>query len=80
MSNKLLKQSACDQEISDYRLFERVKADMKQHILQAVEIRYLQFLEDLNFGFTDVAPIAMLNHLNDTYGQVTPNNVEINHS
>jgi hypothetical protein len=69
-----------NQENDDHRLYERVKAESKQQILKAVDSRYLQVVEDLDFGYADVTPQTMLNHLKDTYGQVAPDNVEKNHN
>jgi hypothetical protein len=41
--------------------------------------RYLQILEDDDdFGFADVSPLAMLQHLQATYGQVRPDDLENN--
>ena len=67
-----------NQEIDDHRLYERVKAELKQQLLKAVDSRYLQVLEDLDFGYADVAPQAMLNHLKTTYGQIQPDDIEKN--
>jgi hypothetical protein len=44
---------------------------LKQQILQAIAERYLNILEDDEFGYADVTPIQMLTHIQDTYGQVT---------
>jgi hypothetical protein len=52
-----------NQEIDDHRLYERVQAELKQQLLKAVDSRYLQVLEDLDFGYADVSPQTMLNHL-----------------
>jgi hypothetical protein len=57
-----------------------VYAEKVQQLLKAVEYRYLQFLEDPDFGFADVSPRDMLQHLRATYGQVTPDDMEQNRS
>jgi len=67
-----------NQHIDEHRLYERVQAELKQQILKAIEHRYLQVLEDADFGFADVAPRIMLAHLQTTYGQVAPDDVEQN--
>jgi hypothetical protein len=67
-----------NQNVEEHRLYERVQAKLKQQILIAVESRYLQILEDLEFGFADVSPLEMLNHLKDTYGQVSADDIENN--
>ena len=67
-----------NQEIDDHRLFERVKSELKRMIIKSLDSRFLQVLEDIDFGFADVSPVAMLTHLQTTYGQVTPDDIEIN--
>jgi hypothetical protein len=69
-----------NQNIGDHRLYERVQAELKQQLLKAVDSRYLQLLEDPDFGFADIATREMLQHLKDTYGQIAPDNVEQNRS
>jgi hypothetical protein len=64
--------------IDDHRLYEKVQAELKQQLLKAVDSRYLQVLEDPDFGFADLAPRDMLQHLQDTYGQIAPDDVEQN--
>jgi hypothetical protein len=61
-----------NQEIDDHRLHERVKSELKRMIVQALDARCLRVLEDLDFGFADVSPFAMLQHLTDTCASVTP--------
>jgi hypothetical protein len=67
-----------NQTIDDHRLYERVKAELKQQILKAVNSIYLQVLEDIDYGFAEVSPRKMLTHLVNTYGQVTPEDLERN--
>jgi hypothetical protein len=64
--------------VEEHRLYETVNAELKQQLLKAVNTRYLQVLEDHDFGFADVSPRLMLTHLQDTYGQVTPDDIEQN--
>jgi hypothetical protein len=65
-----------DQETNDHRLNKRVKSELKRMIVQAIHSRYLRVLEDLNFGFADVSPFAMLQHPTDTCAIVTPGDIE----
>jgi hypothetical protein len=62
----------------EHRLCEKVTAKLKQQLLKAVNARHLQVLEDQDFGFADISPRIMLVHLQDTYGQVTPDDLEEN--
>jgi hypothetical protein len=68
-----------NQHVEEHRLFENVQAQsLKQQILKAAEYRYLQLLEDPDFGFADISPREMLQHLKNTYGLVTPDDIEQN--
>jgi hypothetical protein len=64
--------------VDEHQLYEKVTAELKQQLLKAVNARCLQVLEDQDFGFADVSPRVMLVHLQDTYGQVTPDDLEEN--
>jgi hypothetical protein len=52
-----------NQHVDEHRLFDNVQAQLKQQPLKAVEYRYLRFLEDPDFGFANVSPSDMLQHL-----------------
>ena len=67
-----------NQHVDEHCLYERVRTELKQQILKAIEHRYLQVLEDADFGFADIAPLTMLNHMKATYGQVAQDDVEQN--
>jgi hypothetical protein len=44
----------------------------------AVNVDFLRILKDANYGFTDVLPSTMLTHLEDTYGQISRDDIEEN--
>jgi hypothetical protein len=48
--------------------------------LNAVNSSFLSALEDPDFGFGDVTPLAMLLHLRNEYGTMTPEELERNRS
>jgi hypothetical protein len=52
-----------NQHVNAHQLFDNVQTQLKQQLLKAVEYRYLQFLEDPDFGVADVLPRDMLQHL-----------------
>jgi hypothetical protein len=66
------------QNVDEHRRYHLVASELKKQILQAVPHRCLQILEDDDFGFADVSPLAMLQHLQATYGQVRPDDLENN--
>jgi hypothetical protein len=66
------------QAIDEHLLFNTVREQLKQQILKAVNSRYLQILENADFGYADVTPAAMLLHLKTTYGRITPEGIETN--
>jgi hypothetical protein len=67
-----------NQNVDEHRLHQRVHAELKQQILMAIPTRYLQILEDLEMGYSDVIPRQMLEHLKATYGIIAADDVENN--
>jgi hypothetical protein len=57
---------------------QNVTETLRQQILQAVPDMYLVVLSDPDFGYDDVTPRAMLNHLETTYAVMTPEEAETN--
>jgi hypothetical protein len=64
------------QNADEHRPCHLVASELKKQILQAAPHRCLQILEDDDFGFADVSPLAILQHLQATYGQVRPDDLE----
>jgi hypothetical protein len=67
-----------DRELAQHSLYHQVKEELKKQILAAVDHQYLQSLEDIDFGYADVTPYAMLNHLQTNYVTFTPQDIEDN--
>ena len=61
-------------------LYNSLRAALTSQILTAVNPSFLSALEDPDFGFGDVTPLAMLTHLRDKYGTMTPEELERNRS
>jgi hypothetical protein len=49
--------------LADVRLFNNLRAAYTAQILTAVNLSSFSALEDPDFGFSDVTPLAMLDHL-----------------
>ena len=59
-------------------LYNSLSAALTSQILTAVNPSFLSALEDPDFGFGDVTPLAMLTHLRAEYGTMTPEELERN--
>ena len=67
-----------NQTLADVTLYNRLSAALTAQILTAVNASFLSALEDPDFGFSDVTPRAMLEHLRTEYGTMTPEELERN--
>jgi hypothetical protein len=67
-----------DAELTDFNTCIKVKEEVKQQILAAVDNIYLQNLEDDVFGYADVTIQNILAHLNTNYGTLEPSDLEAN--
>ncbi len=64
---------------NDVTMYNNLRAALTSQILSAVNASFLSALEDPNFGFGDVMPLAaMLIHLRSEYGTLTPEELEKN--
>jgi hypothetical protein len=64
--------------LADVTLYNNLRAALTAQILTAVNLSFLSALEDPDFGFSDVTPRAMLDHLRLEYGTLTPEELENN--
>lgn len=64
--------------LDDMVLYNNLRAALTAQILNAVNPSFLSALEDPDFGFGDVTPLAMLEHLRTEYGTMTPEELEQN--
>jgi hypothetical protein len=64
--------------IADVALYNNLNAALTAQILLAVNSSFLSALEDPDFGFGDVSPRTMLEHLRTEYGTLTPEELETN--
>jgi hypothetical protein len=61
-----------------YRTYLNVEAALKQQVLTAVPHKYIQLLADEETGFATISTLAILNHLDATYGQITNTEISAN--
>lgn len=64
--------------LNDVALYNNLRSALTSQILTAVNPSFLSALEDPDFGFGDVTPLAMLEHLRTEYGTMTPEELERN--
>lgn len=70
--------TAYNRELAEFRIFTATQNALKQQILTAVEEPYYDALMDPVYGYADVTPRELLNHLMDTYGKKSPKDLERN--
>ena len=66
--------------LADVTLYNSLRLALTAQILTAVNASFISALEDPDFGFGDVTPLAMLTHLRAEYGTMTPEELERNRS
>jgi hypothetical protein len=64
--------------LADVTLYNNLRAALTAQILTAVNLSFLSALEEPDFGFSNVTPRAMLDHLRLEYGTLTPEELENN--
>jgi hypothetical protein len=67
-----------NQQIVEHTLYNRVSTELTSQILHAVDITWLRELENTDFGFADVTPVMIIEHLEDNYAVLTPEALEAN--
>ena len=67
-----------EEALADLALYNNLNAALTAQILSAVNASFLSALEDPDFGFGDVSPRTMLEHLRTEYGTLTPEEQEKN--
>jgi len=67
-----------DSDLVAFELYSRTSNALKQQLLLSVNSSFLRALEDPTFGFMATTPLAMIQHLDSTYGTLTPEELEVN--
>jgi hypothetical protein len=65
-----------DIDLAAYKLYSKVSNALKHSILLAVEPTFLQALAHYRLVFMTVTPLVLSWHLDETYGRLTPGEIE----
>ena len=69
---------AYDATMREFQESTKVRTELKQQLLAALEPTYIQVLATEDFGFADVSPRNILGHLRTYYCEVEPEELERN--
>ncbi|KAG7342201.1 hypothetical protein IV203_007293 [Nitzschia inconspicua] len=64
--------------VTEYALHKKTMKALLHQLLAAVEPTYYEELEDLTFGYADLAPLTLLTHLKTEYGTITDDDLVAN--
>jgi hypothetical protein len=67
-----------EEDVQTYRTYTSVQQALKKHIISVFEPMYLDFLNDNMVGYANISTRDMLDHLFETYGNITAVDLEIN--
>jgi hypothetical protein len=67
-----------EEDVQTYRTYTSVQQELKKKIISVFEPMYLDILNDNMMGYANVSARDMLDHLFDTYGNITAVDLEIN--
>jgi hypothetical protein len=67
-----------EEDVQTYRTCTSVQQALKKQIISVFEPMYLDILNDNMVGYANISSRGMLDHLFETYGNITAVNLEIN--
>jgi hypothetical protein len=67
-----------EEDVQTYRTYTSVQQALKKQIISVLEPMYLEILSDNMVGYANISARDMLDHLFETYGNITAVNLEIN--
>jgi hypothetical protein len=67
-----------EEDVQTYRTYTSVQQALKKQIISVFEPMYLDILNDNMVGYANISARNMLDHLFDTYGNITAVDLEIN--
>jgi hypothetical protein len=67
-----------EEDVQTYRTYTSVQQALKKQIISVFEPMYLDILNDNMVGYTSISARDMLDHLFETYGNITSVDLEIN--
>jgi hypothetical protein len=68
----------CEEDDQTYRTYTSVQQALKKQFVSVFEPMYLDILNDNMVGYANISARDMLDHLFDTYGNITVVDLEIN--
>jgi hypothetical protein len=68
----------CEEDVQTYRTYTSVQQALKKQIISVFEPMYLDILNDNMVGYANISERDMLDHLFETYGNMTAVDLEIN--
>jgi hypothetical protein len=66
------------EDVQTYRTYNSVQQALKKQIISVFEPMYLEILDDNMMGYANISARDMLDHLFETYGNITSVDLEIN--
>jgi hypothetical protein len=67
-----------EEDVQTYRTCTSVQQAFEKQIISVFEPMYLEILNDTMVGYTNISARGMLDHLSETYGNITAVDLEIN--
>jgi hypothetical protein len=67
-----------EEDVQTYRMYTSVQKSLKKQIISVFEPMYLDILNDNMLGYANTTARDMLDHLFETYGNITAVDLEIN--
>jgi hypothetical protein len=67
-----------EEDVQTYRTYTSVQKALKKQIISVFEPMYLEILNDNMVGYANISARDMLDHLFETYGNITAVDLEIN--
>jgi hypothetical protein len=67
-----------EEDVQTYRTCTSVQHALKKHVIRVFEPMYLDILNDNMVGYANISARDMLDHLFETYGNITAVDLEIN--
>jgi hypothetical protein len=67
-----------EEDVQTYRTYTSIQQALKKQIISVFEPMYLEILNDNMVGYANISSRDMLDHLCETYGNITAVDLEIN--
>jgi hypothetical protein len=67
-----------EEDVQTYRTYTSIQKAVKKQIISVLEPMYLEILNEKMVGYINISERDMLDHLFDTYGNITEVDLEIN--